>query len=90
MSSHGLACISAIAVLENGRPLDVQKANTLVFDVHLFLSDTAEGGALATMRYFNGDGIVFGDVGYYFIVANVGSICSSISYITHHLPGCKS
>lgn len=90
MSSHGLACISAIAVLENGKPLDVQKANTLVFDVHLFLSDTAKGGALATMRYFNGDSITFGDVGYYFIVANAGSIYLCLLYITHHLSGCKN
>ncbi len=74
MPSTGSATLSAIAVLENPR---VDKAKTLLFDAHLFFYDDPETGpgheALVLLRYFNNEDRTFGEVGKYFVHANVSN-----------------
>ncbi|KAE9390699.1 hypothetical protein BT96DRAFT_1002024 [Gymnopus androsaceus JB14] len=77
----GSAVISAVAVLENPR-IDGNKGKNVLFDAHLYFYEDPNSpnhAALVLLCYFNNNDFEFGEVGHYFVQANISLMDEKIS-----------
>lgn len=72
------AVIMGLAVFENPRVLE---GKTLLFDTQFYLGPGQS--LVGAFRYFNGLDLAFGEVGQYFVYANVNLTVSFLPKIAH-------
>lgn len=63
------ASLYALAVLETPRAID-NKSKSIVFDAQMYMGEE-QPALVANLQYFNSSGLIFEEVGTYFIHATV-------------------